>query len=367
MKKAAIILPTYNESKNIEALLSQIFDVSRKLENWEIHVVVVDSSSPDKTAQIVEDLMKRNKRLHLIKTKKEGLGKAYIEGFKTAIEKLNPFVLFEMDADLSHNPDDIPRFLDQISKGGDFVIGSRYRKGGSIPKDWGLDRKFLSVVGNWVLRLGFMNLKITDWTSGFRAIKTWIIKESLPKITNYTGYVFQVALLDNAVKAQAQIREVPIHFVDRIEGYSKINSKQYTFHTLWYMFGNSSFIKYVITGGIGFLFDFGISFIFIELLHTAIWFGTVISAETAIISNFLFNNYWSFSHKQIDGKQSMAWSFIKFNLIASVSLLIQALGMELSVNLFGREFWYVYKIVIIVCIIIPYSYILYNKIIWKNK
>jgi dolichol-phosphate mannosyltransferase len=367
MKKVAIILPTYNESKNIESLISQIFTVTKNLANWDIHLMIVDSDSPDGTADIVDTLQKKNKHIHLIRTKKEGLGKAYIEGFTYAIEELNPFVLFEMDADLSHNPNDIPRFLNEIAKGADFVIGSRYRKGGSIPKDWGLDRKFLSIVGNWILRVGFMNLKITDWTSGYRAIKTWIIKESLHKVKNYTGYVFQVAILDSALKSRANVHEVPIHFVDRVEGYSKINSRQYTFHTLFYMFSNSSFIKYVITGGIGFILDFGISYVFIEELHTAIWFSTIISAEAAIISNFLFNNYWSFSHKQLSGKQNIIWNFVKFNFIASISLLIQALGMEGSVYLFGREYWYIYKIIIIIFIIIPYSYILYNKIIWKNK
>ena len=139
MRRAAIILPTYNESKTIVTVVENIFEVAKPLINWDIHVVVVDSDSPDKTGQIVEDLYNSNKKkfhnLHVIKTKKEGLGKAYVQGFTSAIEKIKPYVLFQMDSDLSHDPTKIPEFLAKIEKGADFVIGSRYIKGGSIPKD----------------------------------------------------------------------------------------------------------------------------------------------------------------------------------------------------------------------------------------
>ena len=368
MRKAVIILPTYNEVKNINNVIEKIFQVTKDIKNWDLHVVVVDSDSPDNTKNIVIELAKNNKNLHLLKTNKEGLGKAYIEGFRYAIEILKPFIVFEMDADLSHNPQDIPKFLNKIEKGADFVIGSRYIPGGSIPTDWGIERKFFSVVGNWIIRFGFMNLKVTDWTNGFRAIKTWIIKESLPKLENYTGYVFQVALLDNALKMGARVSEIPVVFVDRKEGVSKINSGQYTLQTLWYIFQYSSFIKFVIVGVIGFVIDFGISFLFIELVHSAVWFGTMVSTEVAIISNFLLNNFWSFSHKKIKhSENNYIWSFLKFNVVSSGSILIQTLGVSIASSIFGRELWYVYKALIITFIIIPYSYFFYNKFIWKDK
>ncbi len=368
MRKAVIILPTYNEAKNIDKVLDKIFEVSKSIENWDLHILVVDSNSPDKTENIVNEMKKSNKNLHLLETTKEGLGTAYVEGFKYTIDTLKPFIVFEMDADLSHNPEDIPKFLNKIEKGADFVIGSRYIPGGSIPSDWGIERKFFSFVGNWIIRLGFMNLKITDWTNGFRAIKTWIIKDTLPKLENYTGYVFQVALIDNALKMGARISEIPVNFVDRKEGVSKINSGQYTLETLWYIFRHSSFIKFFIVGGIGFIIDFGISFIFIEIVHTAVWLGTLLSTETAIISNFLLNNFWSFSHKKIQrGEGNYVWNFIKFNVVSSGSILIQTIGVSVASSIFGRDFWYIYKIIIIAFVIIPYSYIFYNKFIWKDK
>ncbi len=368
MKKAVIVLPTYNEKENIEKLITLIDKVRKEISNWEIDILVVDSHSPDRTINEVKKLQKEISNLHFIETKKEGLGKAYINGFQYAIEKLKAYVIFEMDADLSHDPKLIPLFLKEIEKGADFVIGSRYIKGGSIPKDWSFDRKLFSVLGNLIIKFGFMKLRITDWTSGFRAIKTWVVKEVLSYLKNYSGYVFQVAFLDYAIKNGAKINEVPLNFVDRKWGKSKINSFQYIIQTLIYVFLNSSFIKFVIVGVIGFIIDMGILYLLVERLHIAtklVWLAQAISAETAIVSNFLLNNFWSFAYKKI--KDNHFLSFIKFNFVSFGSLLIQTIGLQLLVNFFGRELWFLYKVLIIAFIIIPYSYILYNKVIWKEK
>lgn len=368
MKNAVIVIPTYNESGNIESLIKKISAESAKISNWNIKILIVDSNSPDNTSKIVESMQKTHKNLHLLKTNREGLGKAYVRGFKYAIDKFQPYVLFEMDADLSHDSKKIPEFLKKIETGSDFVIGSRYIKNGSIPKDWGIHRKIFSIIGNLIVRFGFMKLAITDWTSGFRAVKIWVIKEALPTMSQYSGYVFQVALLDKALIKQARVHEVPINFTDRTVGVSKINSLQYIFQTLWYVLLHSSFIKYVIVGVIGFSIDFGISYLLIEKAKIIIWLATIISAELAIINNFFLNNFWSFSHKKIESNRLVYFSkFIKFNLIAVVSIIIQAGGIQILANTFGHSLWYLYKVCIIVFIIIPYSYFLYNKVVWKDK
>lgn len=371
MRKVAIILPTYNEAKNVEKLIPQIFEEVKNPEvakNWEIYLVVVDSQSTDGTKKAVLSLIKKYSRIYLLETKKQGLGKAYIDGFNFAIEKINPYLFFEMDADLSHEAKEIPVFLKKIEKGADFVIGSRYIKGGAIPKDWGLHRKFFSILGNYIIRFGFMKPSLTDWTSGYRAIKSWLVKESLDYIKNYSGYVFQVAFLDFALKNNAKIVETPIQFKERKWGVSKINALQYIAQTLIYVFLNSSFIKFVIVGLIGFMIDFGISYLGIQKFHQSVLLTTILSTETAIISNFLFNNFWSFSYKKIQGPSSNFFAgFFKFNLVSSGSIIIQSLGMQILTNVFGRKLWYLYKILIITFIIIPYSYILYNKFIWREK
>lgn len=368
MKQAVIVLPTYNEVSNIEKLVHEIFDQQKNVKNWNIKILVVDSSSPDGTGKIAQKIKKTNENFFFLSTEKEGLGKAYIAGFTYVMTHLNPTVIFEMDADFSHAPRKIPEFLRAIENGADFVIGARYIRGGSIPKDWGFHRKLFSVLGNLIVRFGMMKLSVTDWTSGFRAIKTWIVRDIATGLSNYSGYVFQVALLDRAIKKGAKVVEIPIHFLDRKHGVSKINSAQYIVQTLLYVFTKSTFIRYVIVGLIGAVLDFGLSYFFIEKVKLYIWLSTLISAETAIISNFLFNNFWSFSHKKLDLSLSLyLYKFLKFNLISAGSLIIQAVGIEYAAFLFGPKYWYLYKIFILAFIVIPYSYVLYNKIIWKEK
>ncbi|OGK17219.1 hypothetical protein A2774_02355 [Candidatus Roizmanbacteria bacterium RIFCSPHIGHO2_01_FULL_39_12c] len=368
MRRAVVVVPTYNEAGNIEKIIPQVFQATAGITNWEFHILVVDSNSPDKTAYIVKKLTSKYPRLHLLRVEKEGLGKAYTQGFNYAIDKFSPFLLFEIDADLSHDPLLIPKFIKEIEQGADLVIGSRYIKDGSIPKNWAIHRKIFSVVGNIIVRLGFMKLNITDWTGGYRAIKSWIIKNSVPFIKNYHGYVYQIALLDRAIKSGARISQIPIRFKDRKIGKSKINTGQFILNIFAYIFFNSSFIKFSSVGFIGFFIDFGISYLFIERLKSAVWLGTLFSTETAIISNFWLNNSWSFSHKKLENSlRLMLPSFLKFNLVSSGSILIQTLGIQLAVNFFGKKLWYFYKIVVIVFIVIPYSYILYNKFVWKEK
>src|SRR3989344_3370234 len=266
MRKAAIILPTFNEAGAIEKVINGIDQISKSIKSWEIHIIVVDSNSQDGTVEKVNKLRKKITKLYLLSVEKEGLGKAYIQGFQFAFNRINPYLIFEMDADLSHDPKEIPNFLKKSEEGADFVIGSRYIKGGSIPKNWGLHRKIFSIGANIFIRFGFMKLKITEWTNGYRAIKAWIVKNAIPSVIGYSGYVFQVAILDFAVKNKAHIQQIPINFQDRMHGKSKINSFQYIVQTFLYVLTNSPFIKFVIVGLIGFAIDFGISYFFIEKL-----------------------------------------------------------------------------------------------------
>lgn len=374
MKKAVIVLPTYNEAGNIEQMIAALDKTTQHVNNWAVDIVVVDDESPDGTGDIVRKLMKTRKYLHIFTGKKQGLGKAYVNGFRTALEKLNPFVLFEMDADLSHDPALIPHMLKKIEGGADFVIGSRYMKGGSIPANWGFHRKVFSVMGNLTVRFGFMNFKVTDWTNGYRAIKAWVTKEIVDEMDPYSGYIFQIALLDKAIKHGAVIAEIPCKFVDREKGVSKINAQEFIKNIFGYLLQNSGFVKFVIVGFVGFGIDFSIAYLLIKLATMNKPLANGISSEFAIVCNFFLNNFWSFSHKKITG----GWAayipkFILFNVVSSGNILIQSIGMYLALSLLGDKIllgipsWIVYKIGIIAFLIIPYSYFMYNKIVWKKK
>ncbi|MFO0703269.1 MAG: glycosyltransferase family 2 protein [Patescibacteria group bacterium] len=367
MKRAVVVIPTYNESKNIEQMIREVTEAGNKVPNWNISILVVDSKSPDKTADVIKSIQKKNKKLYLLETEKEGLGKAYLRGFEYALQDLQADVVFEIDADLSHSPKEIPKFIAEIEKGADMVVGTRYSKGGSIPSDWGLHRKILSVVANWIVRLGFMKFTPSDWTGGYRAVRSWVVKQVTPTMQEKTGYVFQVAFLDRAIKRKARVTEVPIHFTDRVEGVSKINAPQYVVQTLWYVFTNSSFVKFVIVGGSGAVLDFGIAYALKTYANLDVKWANGISAETAVIFNFLVNNFWSFRHSKLEGGIfTYLWNFLKFNLVSLGNIAIQLVGISIGVHFFGEKYWLFYKAFTIGFVVIPYSYILYNKVIWKK-
>jgi len=380
MKKVVVVAPTYNEKGEIENLINKVFDQSKKLSNWEIYLLIVDSQSKDGTIEIIKKLQKKfPNHLHLFETEKEGLGKAYLKGFKYCEEKINPYLIIQIDADGQHDPNKIPEFIKKIEQGADFVVGTRYSKGGSIPANWGLHRKILSIGAHYVIKFGFMKLKVTEWTNGYRAIKFWLVKNAYDHLRNYSGYVFQVAFLDFAIKNNAVLDEIPIHFKERTSGISKINAFQYSFQTFLYVFNNSSFIKFVIVGFIGFAVDFSAAYLFINKLHVVKAPANMLSAEIAIVFNFFLNNFWSFKDKKIEGGIfSYLWKFITFNFVSSGSIIIQGAGLSLALRFLGDKnihlsgtvsigSWIIYKILIIALVIIPYSYILYNKFVWKKK
>lgn len=218
--KIVIIIPTYCEADNIRKLIPVIKN-QRVLDNYDVEMLVADDNSPDGTGEVVQELMKRNSKIHLLTRNKMGLGAAYISGMKYAIEKLSADVVIEMDADFSHNPIDLPKLIKEIEEGADFVIGSRYVAGGRI-KNWSFFRHFLSGLGNSVARKALGLNEIKDCTAGFRAIKTDLIKKVKLDSIKANGYGFQVWLLYSAYKKGAKIKEVPVKFVDREIGKTKL-------------------------------------------------------------------------------------------------------------------------------------------------
>ena len=222
-----IIIPTYNEAANITRLLDMIYSRERKLHYRELNIsmsiLVVDDNSPDGTAAAVRGYRKKNTSVNLLlRQNKNGLGAAYIAGMNHAIGSLHPDIIFEMDADLSHDPDYIVPMIREIKKGADFVIGSRYITGGSIPEDWGIQRKIISRAANTYTRtvLGITN--VHDCTGGFRAMRASMLEKIDLDSLNVKGYAFQISLLHAVMSNGGVIIEVPIAFHDRTDGKSKM-------------------------------------------------------------------------------------------------------------------------------------------------
>ncbi|OGH90462.1 MAG: dolichyl-phosphate beta-D-mannosyltransferase, partial [Candidatus Magasanikbacteria bacterium RIFOXYD12_FULL_33_17] len=210
--KTIIVIPTYNEKENIEKLINKIF----ALNIIGLEILVVDDNSPDGTAQVVKNLQSKYPLHILERASKLGLGSAYIAGFKKALE-LQADRIFEMDADFSHDPDDLPAILES-AKNYDLVIGSRKIAGGKII-GWGFTRKFMSNGAMWLSRI-LLGLKAKDVTAGFRCFNSQVLKTlNLDEIKS-NGYAFQEELLYKTQKAGFTITEIPVTFIDRREGKS---------------------------------------------------------------------------------------------------------------------------------------------------
>ena len=214
--KKIVLIPTYNEKENVSAILHAVLGLSS-----DYHVLIIDDNSPDGTAAIVEGLMgKFLDRLFILKRPgKQGLGTAYIQGFKWALDN-NYDYIFEMDADFSHNPIDLDRLLATCEENGaDVSIGSRYVKGGET-ENWPLDRKIYSLGGSAYTRI-ITGMPIKDPTAGFICYKNKVLADINLDTIQFIGYAFQIEMKFAAWKLGYKIKEVPITFVDRKLGLVK--------------------------------------------------------------------------------------------------------------------------------------------------
>jgi dolichol-phosphate mannosyltransferase len=215
--KTLIIIPTYNELENLPRLLPEVLSKEES-----IHILIVDDNSPDGTAAFVEDQMTNNNRIHLIKrSSKQGLGTAYIAGFKYALQN-NFQIVFEMDADFSHDPKEIPRFLDEI-KNSDVVLGSRYINGVNVI-NWPMRRLLLSSFANLYTRI-ITGMPIHDATGGFKCFRREVLEAIDLGRVKSNGYAFQIEMTFKAWKKGFRVKEIPIIFVDRVKGKSKMSKK----------------------------------------------------------------------------------------------------------------------------------------------
>lgn len=217
MTKGLVIIPTYNEAINVEKIIKRILSVSKQLE-----ILVVDDNSPDHTAQIVEKISRKNKKVHLKKrSKKMGLGTAYVLGFDYALKHDYDFI-FEMDADFSHDPEDLPRFIDYLN-GYDLIVGSRYIQGVSVV-NWPMRRLLLSYFACFFARV-VTGIPVKDLTSGFKCYSRRALQSVKWEKFNVDGYGFQIQSVFSVYKARLRIKEISIIFVERRAGTSKMSRK----------------------------------------------------------------------------------------------------------------------------------------------
>jgi dolichol-phosphate mannosyltransferase len=228
MATVVSVMPTYNESSCIGEMIDTLMGVIFPAVPADMHLLIVDDSSPDGTGQIVRQRMERYPRLHLLTGKKEGLGWAYVRGISHAVRGLLADAVIEMDADFQHDPAYVPEMVRLFQDGCDYVIGSRYTHGGGVPSAWPWHRKFISGMGNRVARLALDMHHIHDLTTGFRLTKVKGILDqiALDDLMALDRFAFKIDLLYRTVGLSRRVCELPIQFRSRASGDTKFSLRE---------------------------------------------------------------------------------------------------------------------------------------------
>ncbi len=372
--KIVHIIPTYNEKENIVRMIDVLENLAKKYSRWQTEIVIVDDYSPDNTANIVKKLQKKYSNVHLLTKKKEGLGRALIMGYEYAMRKLKADVVIPNDADFQWEPADYPKLVEKIEEGYDVVVASRHVKGGKVI-GWSLFRKINHEISNSLLAWWLAGVhEVKDHAGNFKAIRVKGVLDKVPlsRMKN-VGFSFQLHILYELSKVGAKFTEVPVIFRERKLGESKIGLNRYYLRDVIEYIRSSiliridrskMFFKYIVVGATGFVIQTIISKIGITI---GINPGLAVSmgAEGAIISNFLINNSWTFSHKKITGSRQLS-KFMQFNFVSVGSIIIQGLVVGIGTYFFGKSTWFIFMVFSIIFIVIPYSYFIYNRFIWRT-
>jgi len=372
MERVVIIMPTYNERDNIGWMIDDLLgNEFVKIDKAEMHLLVVDANSPDGTSEVVKEKMKKYKNLHLLSKQKEGLGADYIAGFKFAVENLKADAVVEMDADGQHPPRFVKPMVEAYLNGADYVIGSRYVKGGSIPKEWEFFRKFISYAGNLFIRIVLFQPSIHDLTTGFRLTKVKGVLDQidLDNLMEKRRFAYKVDLLYQSIKRAKKVIEIPLEFASRRKEKSKFNPAEMisTFKVaiILAVRDKQRFIKFAVVGFTGYLINATVLEVFYRLGFTPA-ISAAIGAEFAIMSNFTLNNFWTFKEKKITGIKNVILKFGQFNLTSIGAIILQAAVVGGLSRFFGEQLRQFYLIVAILFFVIPYNYTVYNIFIWRT-
>lgn len=372
-QKVVIVMPVWNEAENIKKMVKQLLEVEFPKIDADMHLLVVDNHSKDATVQNVKDASKKYKNVSIIQQQNSGLGWAYVSGFKHAIANLKADAVLEMDGDFQHPTRFVKPMVDAFLSGAEYCIGSRYVKGGSIPKEWAFSRKAVSFFGNLFIRLVLLKPSIHDLTTGFRLskVKGVLDKIDFDNLMELNRFAYKVDLLYQCLKNSKKTVEVPLEFAPRTMEKSKFNPKEMisTFKVaiILGIKDKIKLIKFGIVGGTGFV----VNYVTLRILRnyglseTLSW---VFSTEIAIINNYIFNNIWTFKDQEIKGLKQTIFKFLQFNLTSAGALLIQSVAGPIGVRLVGVQYDALVLAFIVLFLVLPYNFTMYNLVIWrKNK
>ena len=370
--KVVVVIPTYNERENIKLLIPALHEEYKNFPHHEIYTLIVDGNSPDGTGEEVQGFREKYPNTHLLREKKKaGLGAAYVYGFKHAMKEMGAEIVVEMDADFQHDPKDLTSMLKKFDEGYDYIIGSRYIKGGSVPKEWALYRKFLSLGGSWFSKIVLGIFNVNDFTTGFKIsrVKGCLDKLDLDSI-NSSGFAYKIDLLYKMHRVGAKIVEVPIKFGLRDRGDSKMEKDNMTDSlrvvVLLRYEESKSFFKFLLVGLAGLFTDSGV-FSLLRLTIIGSSWASVISGFVGTVTTFSLNNVWSFKERKIESTQKMIKSFVVYFVSSYIPIIFRSWLINFSIGKYGSGALVEYTAFLVGIVVgLIWNYTVYSKLIWKK-
>ena len=355
LKKVVVVAPTYNEKGSIEKVIPLILAQNGKVPGFEIHVLVADSHSPDGTGKIASKLSSKNDKVHFLDVQERGLGLAIIKGYEYALKNLDADILMQIDADLQHDPADIPKFLRKIDEGYEYVQGSRLIRGGA--NNISPLRQLFTLGSSWVMRVLTGIWQIHDFTPSYKAYTKELYQRmdwlSVP--WHGTTFLIQPAAVVEAAAAGARMVEVPIVFRKRGVDKSKNEVANYIIDMfgygievrlakwgiklpiLFWARKSKTFIKFGTVGFFGTAVDFIFYNIFIGYFSIRPATSKAISTEIAILNNFTWNNIWTFKKRKT--KNTLWIKLLIYNIVSFGGLAIGVLIIKFLHLIYGEGVW----------------------------
>lgn len=377
--KVVAITPTYNEKENIGPMIEAWLKIAKENPQYQFEIIDVDANSPDGTGEITKKYVKKYKNVHLLSGPRLGMGKELINAYRYAIDKLGAEVIIPIDVDFQFDPFLAPKLLEKIDEGYDVVIASRKVPGGGT--DFTLFRKLTNFVSDTLLAYYWAGIKeVKDHAGLFKAmrVKGVLDKVDLEKF-DVIGFSVNMKTLYELSKVTKKFYEVPAFFGKRKAGQeTTVGLKsikwfiKYVLETIRQttkirLERSAQFFRFAVVGVIGYIINSSMLYVFANVLKFPEILSWGLSTEMAIISNFTWNNLWTFKEKRVSGFGNILKKFLQFNGTSMGALLIQTIAGTIGTKFFGAQYRQLLLPFIVIFMVLPYNYFMYTKVIWKKK
>jgi dolichol-phosphate mannosyltransferase len=377
--KVVPIIMTYNEKENIGPMIEAWLKIAKENPKYKFEIVDADGNSPDGTGEITKSYSQKHKNVHLLSSPRLGMGRELINAYKYAIEKLQADVIIPIDVDFQFDPFLAPKLLEKIDEGYDVVVASRHVKGGSTNFNW--FRKITHFVSDTLLAYYWAGIReVKDHAGLFKAIRVKGVLDQLDlEKIDVIGFSVNMRTIYELSKVTKKFYEVPARFGKRRAGQETTVGLKSMKWFIKYVFEmilqttkirlerSQKFIKFGIVGFVGYLVNASTLFLFANLMKFPEGLSWGLSTELAIISNFTWNNLWTFKTQKITGGSNLLKKFLQFNGTSAGALLIQTLVGTLGTKFFGTGSRQLLLPFIILFLVLPYNYTMYTLVIWRKR